>query len=291
MKTVFPFEVLKMQPAQRFTRKLNAEQTADMIKHTAMLPQKRRETINNALKTPNILDYVNNDYMKEFGLHVEPEMMTVPARILPAPQVQLRQGGFGGGGRGGGGGGRGGSRPGSAPPRMINVPGQDGYWNMNKGKIIDPIPLSCFAFVFFVKMDNDFASDLRDQFIQKWRNAGMDIRMENPPIVIANPAIQGRMEWAIQQAGNEAFKATKLAPQIIVTVMDGQKGLYEQVKVFTLVHKAVLTQCLQFRHFKRGEIKDQYATNVALKVSFAGTLVCGPLFSSSQSAPNRSTSN
>ncbi|KAJ3051450.1 hypothetical protein HK097_007536 [Rhizophlyctis rosea] len=138
---------------------------------------------------------------------------------------------------------------------------------MTRGKIIDPIPLISFAFVFFVRLENTQAESIRNQLLSGFKNCGMDIRMDNPPIVIANPAVQGRMEWAIQQAGNEAYKITKVAPQIIVTVLDGQKGLYEQVKVFTLVHKAVLTQCLQFKHFRKGEVKDQYASNVALKIN------------------------
>ncbi|KAJ3034410.1 Protein argonaute 10, partial [Rhizophlyctis rosea] len=64
LKAYFPFECLKMQPAQRFTRKLNADQTAEMIRATVMRPDNRRNKINEALRKPGVLDYLNNDYMK-----------------------------------------------------------------------------------------------------------------------------------------------------------------------------------------------------------------------------------
>lgn len=37
-----------------------------------------------------MLDFGRNEYMKAFGMEVSKDMTVVPARILPAPQVQYK---------------------------------------------------------------------------------------------------------------------------------------------------------------------------------------------------------
>jgi hypothetical protein len=55
-------------------------------------------------------------------------MMTVPARILPAPSVIFK-----------------GNK---------SAPGHDGAWNISKFKLIDTPALDSFGFVFFVRISN-----------------------------------------------------------------------------------------------------------------------------------------
>ena len=81
-------EVLTIVPAQRVTSRLNAMQTADVIKVTCQPPNDRKTVIEKAVKTT--LAYSQNPYLKSIGLEVSSEMMTVPARVLPAPKVVFK---------------------------------------------------------------------------------------------------------------------------------------------------------------------------------------------------------
>lgn len=106
-KTAFPIECLDIVPSQRYTKKLSGDQTSDMIRATTQKPAERMKSIQEAVD--NTLKYANNPYMKSLGFEVKPEMMSVPARILPAPSVVFK-----------------GNK---------TAPGQDGAWNISKFKV------------------------------------------------------------------------------------------------------------------------------------------------------------
>nr|CAG8488117.1 7207_t:CDS:10 [Entrophospora candida] len=74
--TFLPMEVCEVD--QRYTRKLNDKQTADMIKFTCVKPHARANKI---LEGFNTLNYRDNQYLRQFGLRV-------PARVLPTPTIQ-----------------------------------------------------------------------------------------------------------------------------------------------------------------------------------------------------------
>ena len=65
-KTGFPLECLEIVPAQRVTKKLNPDQTADMIRATTQKPGDRKRSIESAVK--NSLKYQNNPYLQSFGM-------------------------------------------------------------------------------------------------------------------------------------------------------------------------------------------------------------------------------
>lgn len=85
----FPIEVLAIVPSQRMSGRLNGQQTADMIKATCQKPDERLRQIESGVR--ETLNYEANDYLKEFGVDVKSEMMTVDARILPAPKLDFCQ--------------------------------------------------------------------------------------------------------------------------------------------------------------------------------------------------------
>lgn len=58
-----------------------------MIKSTCIHPNQRAEKIRGLHAD---LAFGRNEYMKQFGMEVAKDMTVVPARILPAPQVQYR---------------------------------------------------------------------------------------------------------------------------------------------------------------------------------------------------------
>jgi len=58
-----------------------------MIKSTCIRPNERVVKIKSLHA---MLDFNRNEYMKAFGMEVAKDMTVVPARVLPAPQVQYK---------------------------------------------------------------------------------------------------------------------------------------------------------------------------------------------------------
>ncbi|PKY61478.1 PAZ domain-containing protein [Rhizophagus irregularis] len=83
-----PIEVCDVIPEQRYMRKLNDIQTADLSKFARQNPTIRENRIQTGL---NILNYRDNEYLKQFGMEISNDMAVVNARILPTPTIQYHK--------------------------------------------------------------------------------------------------------------------------------------------------------------------------------------------------------
>jgi eukaryotic translation initiation factor 2C len=75
-----PIEICDVIEGQRYVRKLNERQAADIIKFTCQSPHDHANKIRQGM---DLLNYRANDYLKQFGLVVSIDMIAVEARILP----------------------------------------------------------------------------------------------------------------------------------------------------------------------------------------------------------------
>ncbi|CAG8471147.1 2336_t:CDS:2 [Funneliformis caledonium] len=123
---------------QHFIRKLNERQTVDMTKFSCQPPHICADKIKQGL---DILDYRQNEYMKQFGLVVSEEMTVVPARILPTPKIRFHP--F--------------SRDASFFPR-------DGSWNLRDEKVATEVTLGSWSCVIF----GNFAMQAVQHLSENW---------------------------------------------------------------------------------------------------------------------------
>ncbi|CAI2163073.1 11322_t:CDS:2 [Funneliformis geosporum] len=79
-----PIELCEVAKGQRWTRKMNERQTADMSILACLPPRFRAKKIRQSL---DILKYQENEYLRKFGMSVSNAMATFEARILPAPML------------------------------------------------------------------------------------------------------------------------------------------------------------------------------------------------------------
>lgn len=88
-KSLFPFEVCTIVPGQKYARKLDEVQTANMIKFSCQRPNDRLRRVNDGIQElkPN-----ESPQMEELGLRVDSRMMQVDARMLDAPSVKYGRG-------------------------------------------------------------------------------------------------------------------------------------------------------------------------------------------------------
>src|SRR6266511_770177 len=139
-------------------RKLNERQTADMIKFTCQPPHVRANKIRNGL---DILDYRNNEYLRQFGLQVSNDMITTPARVLPTPTVMYHQS----------------SRDPSFVPR-------DGSWNLRDKKVATGAVLGSWGVIAFGS-ERDMPMPTVQHFVRELittcQDTGMNIPNKDPP--------------------------------------------------------------------------------------------------------------
>ncbi len=85
----FPMEVCNILPDQRYNFKLDPNQTSAMIKFAVTRPAERAKNIaDNVAK----LGWDKDEYLREFGIRVNPNMAQVQARLLKPPVVAYKNG-------------------------------------------------------------------------------------------------------------------------------------------------------------------------------------------------------
>ncbi|RUP51640.1 Piwi domain-containing protein [Jimgerdemannia flammicorona] len=239
-----PIEVCFVVKGQRHMRKLNEKQTADMIKFTCQQPHARANNIKEGIE---LLNYRDNDYLKQFGLKVDSDMTTVNARILPAPKLSYH--------------------PSS---RDANFVPNGGVWNLRDKKVAAGATLGSWSVVHF--------RDPRDQrcptipqlhkfireVVQTFSDTGMNVVNREPPIQEENP--NGNIEKILKDAWLRAGNAAKAQPQLIMCVLPNTGvDLYAEIKRVTDTVIGISSQCVQSKHTY--EPKKQYCANVCLKVN------------------------
>ncbi|KAI9470927.1 MAG: Piwi domain-containing protein [Benjaminiella poitrasii] len=235
----FPMEVCEVVEGQRLTKKLNEKQTADMIKFTCQKPNVRANKINQGF---SLLQYKDNEYMKQFGMNVKPEMAIVNARVLPTPKISYHRSSQG-----------------------ADFAPQAGAWNLRGKKLSQGASLNSWSVVNFAggipsQAVQRFVRELCQSFIE----TGMNVTNRNPPTINADP--QGNIENTLKEAWLKAGNTAKAKPQIIFCILPNTgTPLYAEIKRISDTVLGVATQCVQSKHVH--DAKKQYCANVCLKVN------------------------
>ncbi|KAF9931666.1 hypothetical protein FBU30_009727 [Linnemannia zychae] len=238
---VLPMEVCFVIEGQRYPRKLDEAQTADMIKFAALKPFDRENSIRNGLR---VLDYGHNEFQKDFGLIVSNELSSIDARVLPAPAITYH-----------------------ATSRDANFVPREGAWNLLNKKVLIGTTLTSWGVVVF-GTERDFSQTQVQHFVRELTvtciDTGMQVTNKSPRIAYANP--HGDIEGTLQQHWLAAGNQLKMRPQLLLIVLPN-KGipLYAEIKRVTDTVIGVASQCVQVSHARKAN--KQYCANVCLKIN------------------------
>ncbi|KAI9236747.1 MAG: Piwi domain-containing protein [Podila humilis] len=240
-KVILPIEVCKVVPGQRYPKKLDEAQTADMINFSSKSPTARANTIKNGLQ---ILNFEKNEYLKEAGMKISNEMVVVPARVLPAPTVCYH--------------------PSSQEASFVP---KNGAWNLRDKKVTQGGTLGSWGVLVF-GTERDCSSVVLQSFIRELvitcQHTGMNVVNKSPPINYTNP--HGDTEAALRKIWLEAGNMVKSMPQLIVCFLPNTgTSLYAEIKRITDTVIGVSSQCMQMKHIRAA--KKQYCANVCLKMN------------------------
>ncbi|KAF9279099.1 hypothetical protein BGZ68_008138 [Mortierella alpina] len=240
-RTMLPMEVCMVVPAQRYTKKLDQAQIADMVKFAT---QKPHERLNNIKKGLEILAYDQNPYVGAFGVRISKEMAVVRARILDAPML-------------------------SYSPRSVqaNFASQEGSWNLINKKLIQGATLESWAVAVFVserQLPREQVQGFVRELCQACVDIGINLPNKSPPQVYLNP--QGDIEQGLRAAWKMAGDQVKKYPQLLLCILPNTgTPLYAEIKRVTDTVLGSASQCMQSIHTRQP--KKQYCANLCLKIN------------------------
>ncbi|WVQ85375.1 hypothetical protein IAT38_007540 [Cryptococcus sp. DSM 104549] len=225
--------------------KLTAEQTAEMIKVSAMKPKDRALAVTEWRAE---LAYEKQAKLAAWGLQVNTSMVQVQARILPAPPVVYA---------------------GNAIARPM-----DGGWNLRGKKFFrnGKRPLQAWSVISFDRYtDRDEMQRYITYMCQVLEAHGVIVANKKPECLgPIDPRQPGSIKNAMQQGARAAFMAGGgVAPQLICCILPGRDAwLYEQIKKssFTDLKGPVPTQCMQAAKIRSPRGIDSYTGNLVMKV-------------------------
>ncbi|KAF9359202.1 Eukaryotic translation initiation factor 2C [Mortierella sp. AD094] len=238
---ILPLEVCTVVEGQRYMKKLDERQTADMIKFTSQPPAVRANNIKDGVK---LLNYEDNEFIKDFGMKISNEMATIKARILQAPTISYH-----------------------ATSRDANFVPRNGSWNLRDKKVAQGAVLGSWGVIVFGSEREASESQIRN-FIRElgisFVETGMNVANKFPPIAYANP--QGNIEGSLKNAWIQAGNAVKSQPQLLICILFNTGApLYAEIKRVTDTILGVSSQCIQAKHTR--DPKKQYCANICLKVN------------------------
>ncbi|KAF9935761.1 Eukaryotic translation initiation factor 2C [Modicella reniformis] len=241
-KTIaLPLELCTVVEGQRYTKRLDECQTAEMIKFTCQGPQVRANTIKRGLQ---IMQYDENEYLKDFGVKISPEMMVLQARILPPPMIHYH--------------------PSSSQPSVVP---RDGSWNLIGRKVALGTTLGSWGVIVFGNERDAPTPSVRAfirELIVTCMDTGMNVVNKDPTITYLNP--QSIIEDGLRQAWIRAGDQVKSKPQLLVCILPNTgTALYAEIKRVTDTIIGVASQCLQAQSVKIP--KKPYCANVCLKMN------------------------
>lgn len=84
-----PLEICDVIPGQIMRKQISPEVTADMVEFSKLAPKERLESIKQGLQ---VLEYGQSAYIREFGMNIAQDPLTVRARVLAAPSLTYGRG-------------------------------------------------------------------------------------------------------------------------------------------------------------------------------------------------------
>ena len=235
-QTYLPLEVCKIPDGQRYPRKLNEAQTADMIKIANVKPEERLRNIRAGI--PLIQE--NSAYYENFKLGFGKELMNVQARVLSPPVIHYGK-----------------------SSREPTIQPAQGTWNMRDKKVETGATVKSWSVLVVSNRSNpNEIQAFVQELVRTCGDTGMNFEARTPPIITASQDLEGSVRKAAA-AAQETFRAP---PQfILVVLMSTDSMVYGDIKRVGDTELGIPTQCMQSKHTRNPN--KQYCANLCLKIN------------------------
>jgi eukaryotic translation initiation factor 2C len=226
--SLIPLELCRVVDGQKKQGRLTGAQTQQMIRHTAIPAPDRMQKIMELIRK---LHYESDPYVRDFGISIGSEMVTIKGRVLEPPAMMYGPK----------------NRPGREIPR-------DGAWKITK-KMLEPVELKEWAVISYMHdpprrggggryrgpdhLDDRGVGDLIHYLVEVGRERGVQVN-PNPCFVSIEKGFHGT---------DKLFKNLKgrypnLQLIVVVLPVDGD-DFYEEVKHCGDIVYGITTQCIK----------------------------------------------
>ncbi|WWC86242.1 uncharacterized protein L201_001115 [Kwoniella dendrophila CBS 6074] len=244
-KAFIPLEFVKFAQWNSLPpTKLSADQTAEMIKVSAIKPGERAAQVRQWRQE---LAHEKQSKIAAWGLQVNKRMVELQARILPPPRVFYANG--------------------------VSTKPDDGGWNLRGKKFFrnGKKPLIAWSVISFDRWtEQDEMHRYITYLCQVLEAHGVDIATKQPDCFgPVDPRERDAIPKALQRAAQAAYRKGKCAPQLICCVLPGRDAwLYEKIKKssFNDLKGPVPTQCMQAAKIRSPRGIDAYTGNLVMKI-------------------------
>ncbi|CAN1220059.1 Protein argonaute 16 [Linum perenne] len=233
--TYLPLELCSLISLQRYTKSLSTMQRASLVEKSRQKPQDRMRTLTDAMSKYR---YDEDPLLAECGISIAKVLTPINGRVLETPKLKVGN-------------------------DMDCIP-NNGRWNFNNKLLLRAVSIEKWGIVNFSAQCD--MSNLSRELVSCGRKKG--IRVEGPMFMIeeshqfrrSNPL--ARVEGMFKQV-REKLPGSK--PQFILCVLPQRKNsdIYGPWKKKCLSDFGIVTQCIAPPRL----IKDQYLTNVLLKIN------------------------
>jgi eukaryotic translation initiation factor 2C len=190
-----------------------------------------------------LLSHHEDTTIAAHGFKVNNTMMSMKARILPAPRLIY-----------------GGNR--TMSPR-------DGRWNLRGLKFIKPSTIKSWVLVYIPArqpLDNGQLERFGGEMVRSFSDCGMNVPREGPPVMVGNPF--GNLIQVTNDAVARAHNKFGSPPDVIFYILQGASTpIYKTLKAGLDVHLGIASQVMLQEKALSGRGSAQYLANIAMKVN------------------------
>ncbi|KAF7330092.1 Argonaute-like protein [Mycena kentingensis (nom. inval.)] len=237
---LIPLELCQVVPGQLVKKEIPDDKKRDLVRFASVAPNARLEDIRKGL---NVLAYGQSEYVRKFGIKVNPQPLETTARVLDAPKLRY-----------------------SEKSKVPVVQPRNGSWNMADKRFYRPAMINNWALVILdSRFPDTLTSNVVEGFVKGCTDTGMVFKDPKPVVQRKNPH-DGLFD-RLTDVGKEVFRLkNKAAPALFVVILpQGGNDVYTNVKHWGDVLKGVPTQCLKPGNVVKANL--QFWANVALKVN------------------------
>ncbi|KAL7153991.1 hypothetical protein ABFS83_04G205300 [Erythranthe nasuta] len=233
-----PMELCKIVEGQRYSRKLNGRQVTALLQATCERPANREGAIRKMVERNNY----NHDELvnREFGIQIRPELMSVEARVLPAPLLKYHDSG-----------------------KLKRVRPNEGQWNMMNKKMINGGKVDFWTCVNFSGCNDDVVERFISELVATCRSRGMEFRPR--PLVPTCTKPSNQIEKSLRDIHSDCLKRRKQL-QLLLIILPDETGSYGLIKRVCETELGIVSQCCQPKNILKSN-NHQFLENVSLKIN------------------------
>ncbi|XP_078148836.1 protein argonaute MEL1-like isoform X1 [Carex rostrata] len=234
-----PMEVCQIIPGQRYVKKLNERQVTNILRATCKRPHEREASI---LQVVNGNNYNSDNFVREFGMKIYNQMVSIDARVLPPPTLKYHDSG----------------EQNSCQPSF-------GQWNMMRMKMVNGGTVENWTCLNFSQTFQREVIKFCNDLVAVCNRRGMVFNTRPCIDIIAGD--QGNLEADLRNLHQRALtRVPNGRLDLVIIILPGNRcPYYGTIKKIFETELGIVSQCCASNNVSR--YNEQYLGNLSLSIN------------------------